>query len=195
MGRLGHSPTGEGHLLKPTQGIVDTLDPVAGTINTPGTPRRIAHRLRMRGISVAIERNREKRCPLSQTRVGSPTSCVRKEAAQSVKRELKKDGNDGLAKRQHMLGLFALESLEVQSFDELRKRGLPGLLFVIVDLPEFLRVHPEFSSHLNLHVSQPMTLLGFDPRNEFLRNALLAHATPGWVPQPFESNHGYFARQ
>src|ERR1017187_4393693 len=82
-----------------------------------------------------------------------------------------------------MLGLFAFESLEIQSFDELRKRCLPRLLFVIVDLPEFLGVHPEFSSHLNLHVSQPMTLLGFDPRNDFLRDALLAHTTPCCVPQ------------
>jgi hypothetical protein len=115
--------------------------------------------------------------PVSLTHQG-PSSNLQNELPPSDADVIVAQGRDGLPKRQDVLGLLAFESLAVKAFDELRKRGFPRLLRMVVDLPEFFRVHPELSSHLNLHVCQPVTLLGFDPGDEFLRNAL-AHRTLG----------------
>src|SRR3954469_14696124 len=71
-----------------------------------------------------------------------------------------------------------LESLPVKFLDEPWKRDFPGLLLVIVELPELLRVHPEFSCHLNLFICKEMTPFCPDPRNHLSRNFLLAHDTP-----------------
>jgi hypothetical protein len=77
-----------------------------------------------------------------------------------------------------MVGMKPLESLVVKFRDELRKRALPGFLPVIVELPELLGVHAEFSCHLNVFVGQAMTPLCLDPRDHFLRDFGLAHNAP-----------------
>jgi hypothetical protein len=77
-----------------------------------------------------------------------------------------------------MVGMKPLESLVVEFLDELRKRALPGFLPVIVELPELLGVHAEFSCHLNVFVGQAMTPFCLDPRDHFLRDFGLAHNAP-----------------
>jgi hypothetical protein len=77
-----------------------------------------------------------------------------------------------------MVRMKSLESLVVKFLDELRERALPGFLPVIVELTEFLGVHPEFSCHLNLFVGQAMTPLCLDPTDHFLRKSWLTHNAP-----------------
>ncbi|MGA9925306.1 MAG: hypothetical protein WBQ29_18065 [Isosphaeraceae bacterium] len=55
-------------------------------------------------------------------------------------------------------------------------------MLVVVELPEFLGVHSQFARHLNVRVGQAMAFLGFEPRNQLLRNFLLAHMKPRVIP-------------
>ena len=76
----------------------------------------------------------------------------------------------------------SLEAFEVQLLNELREREFPRLVLVVVELPEFLGVHSQFARHLNVRVGQAMAFLGFEPRNQLLRNFLLAHMKPRAIP-------------
>ncbi len=53
--------------------------------------------------------------------------------------------------------------------NKLRQRRLPSLLSVVVDLPELLRVHPEFSRHLNLRVGETMPPSCLNPQLQVCR--------------------------
>jgi hypothetical protein len=92
------------------------------------------------------------------------------------------------AKADDFLWTRPLEAFEVQLLNELREREFPRLVLVVVELPEFLGVHSQFARHLNVRVGQAMAFLGFEPRNQLLRNFLLAHmkprAIPGAIRQP-----------
>src|SRR5262249_44819142 len=79
---------------------------------------------------------------------------------------------------EHVLGMRPLEALLGKLLGEMCERQLPGVLPVIVKLPELLGVHAEFPGHLGLFVGQAMTALGLDPRDQFLGNLWLAHNGP-----------------
>jgi hypothetical protein len=44
---------------------------------------------------------------------------------------------------------------------------------MIVEFAEFLRIHPQFSGHLNLGVTQVMSLSSVNPNLQILWNAIL----------------------
>jgi hypothetical protein len=73
------------------------------------------------------------------------------------------DFSSALLKRKNSVWLPLAESLEIEMLNEIRQRRFPFLLPVVVDLPELLRVHPEFSRHLNLGVSEMMPLSRLNP--------------------------------
>src|SRR5579872_7191028 len=58
------------------------------------------------------------------------------------------------------------EPLEVDVLDELRQGRLPGLLTVVVDLPQFCRIQPKLPRHLHVGVGQVVPLPGLDPGEE-----------------------------
>jgi hypothetical protein len=67
------------------------------------------------------------------------------------------------------------ETLLIQRLDESGERDLPGVLVVVVDRSQFLRVHSQLARHLHLRMRQLMTFAGVDPVLEFLRDSLACH--------------------
>jgi hypothetical protein len=55
-----------------------------------------------------------------------------------------------LLEREHHGWAVPAKPLEVQAFNELGQRFLPGLLIVVGKLAELARVHPELPCHLQL---------------------------------------------
>jgi hypothetical protein len=77
----------------------------------------------------------------------------------------------------HVVGTRPLESLDIEPFDELRQGQLPRLLLVVVELPELPRIHPQLARHLDLLVREMKAPLGFEPRNQLLREFFLMHGS------------------
>src|SRR5688500_6577780 len=59
---------------------------------------------------------------------------------------------------EHSLGSFSPEALPIEMINKHRQRRLPSLLTVIVKAAEFLWVHAELTSHLNMSMAQPVLL-------------------------------------
>ncbi len=65
------------------------------------------------------------------------------------------------------------ETLEIENFNELRERSLPRFLLVVRLATEPLRIHAEFSRHLDVRVGKMEALARINPRLVLGREILL----------------------
>lgn len=80
---------------------------------------------------------------------------------------------------QNPVGVCPAEPLVVQALDEIRQRRLPGLLLVVRETTEFLRVHAELTSHLHVSMREVTPLSGFDPDLEVSGDLRFGHSCFG----------------
>ena len=67
----------------------------------------------------------------------------------------------------------SLEVLEVQLFDKLRQRQLPGFLIRVGQASELLRIQPQFSGHLDVGMGKMVAFPRIDPSLIFFRYLIL----------------------
>ena len=81
------------------------------------------------------------------------------------------------------VGPSPVEVLEVQLFDELGQRQLPGLLPSVGQAAKLLLAQPQLPGHLDMGMGEPVALPRLDPGLVRLRYILLRYGSPvHWKP-------------
>jgi len=84
-------------------------------------------------------------------------------------------GLDELLDACHLIRLSFPKAFEVNAFYEVRQRSLPRLLLMVGELTKLLRIHTQFSGHLNLCIRKMEPFACINPYPIFFWCFLLRH--------------------
>jgi hypothetical protein len=85
------------------------------------------------------------------------------------------------------------EPLAIQALDKLRQGHFPGLLLMVIDLAELLRVEAELARHLDLRVGQVEFLPCIHPNLQMIGKTFSGHLSPQMISYKIEKRFDFLA--